>query len=414
MNADLTKPFPWERVIQALAYALLVAAFIIGQIAARTDYDGLLKREMPELVLSLSPENRELPVVYKTEEDGKASSDVVVMADGEGYGGPLVVGIRAERTDNGARIKEIIVLRHKETPPFLDRLNKKNFFRQFAGKDVSDNFIAGDDVDVISGASVSSIGFTAAVREAVHLGAVQHLDLAATWQQPSWNIGPNDAILVILFALAFYAAYRRDKAAKYARYLVMAGALVFVGFYANTSISLGSLAGIVMGYIPPLKQHPLWWIMMIGVLGSVIVLGRNIYCQFICPFGVVQNLLQKISGIQLRIKPQVQRQARTMIFSLSWVALMLIFLSAHPALGSYEPFAMMFSLEGLGIQWYILPAAIIGAFFVPNFWCRLFCPVGLYLNETVRLRRSIRSRFVGMRNREEPKEILNDPRDLGA
>lgn len=102
-------------------------------------------------------------------------------------------------------------------------------------------------------------------------------------------------------------------------------------------------------------------------------------------------MAQKISGVKLRIDSRFQRRARTLIFSLSWVALMLIFLSAHPAMGSYEPFAMMFSLEGLGIQWYILPASLLGAFFVPRFWCRLFCPVGLYLNELARLRRRIRT-----------------------
>ena len=160
-------------------------------------------------------------------------------------------------------------------------------------------------------------------------------------------------------------------------------------------MSLGNIAGIFMGYIPSPKQHTMWWIMMVGALGSVIVLGRNIYCHKICPFLVVQDLLQKISGVKLKIKPEIQRKSRSMIYFLSWVALMLIFLSAHPALGSYEPFAMMFSLEGLGIQWYILPAALLGSLFVARFWCRLFCPVGLYLNEIVRLRRAIRERLFG-------------------
>ena len=395
MTANVTKILPWERLLQAFAYAALVAAFVIGQIATQPDYDALLRQQMPEVKLIQSQEHRELPVVYRIETSDETPSDVVVMAEGEGYGGPLVVGIRAERTEDGARIREILVLAHKETPPFLERIEKENFFRQFAGKDVSNSFIVGDDVDAVSGATVSSVGFTAAVREAVHLGAVQHLGLAPTWQEPGWNVGLNEAILVALFGLAFFAAYRRGKAAKYARYVIMAGALVFVGFYANASVSLANLAGIVMGYIPPPSQHPLWWIMMVGVLGSVVVLGRNIYCQYICPFNVVTDLLQKISGIRLKIRPNVQRKARALIFSMSWVALMLIFLSAHPALGSYEPFAMMFSLEGLGIQWYILPAALIGSFFVPSFWCRLFCPVGLYLNEIVRLRRSVRDRLTG-------------------
>ncbi len=390
---------PWGRLIPALAYVLLVVAFVIGQIAAQMDYEALLQKQMPDVELTRSQVNKELPIVYRMLKDDEESPDVVVMAEGEGYGGPLVVGVRARRTEDGARVNEILLLDHKETPSFVQRIENKYFFRQFAGKSVTDDFIVGDDIDAVSGATVSSAGFTTAVREAVHLGAVQHLKLDRTWQEPVWRIGANEGILLALFALAFFGSYRKDKAGKYARYIVMAGALVFVGFYANVSVNLGNLAGIFMGYIPSPKEHPMWWIMMVGVLGSVVVLGRNIYCRHLCPFMVVQDLLQKVSGIRLRIRSDLQKKARTLILSLSWVALMLIFLSAHPALGSYEPFAMMFSLEGLGIQWYILPAALLGAFFVPSFWCRLFCPVGQFLNEIVRLRRAVRDRLTGSRKR---------------
>jgi Na+-translocating ferredoxin:NAD+ oxidoreductase RnfG subunit len=400
INVALT---PREKLIRVFAYLSLLAAFIVGQIASETDYEALLQQQMPGAELSRSQVNTQLPVVYRFKSKGELSPDVVIMADGVGYGGPMVVGVRTRRTeDGGGRLSEILLLSHKETPSFVERINSSNFFRQFAGKDVSDNFIIGDDIDAVSGATVSSEGFTSAIREAVHLGAVQHLKQKPGWQVPGWNVGADEFFLILLFALAFIGAYRRDKLAKYVRYAVMVGALVFVGFYANVSLNLGNLAGIAMGYIPHPRQHPMWWIMMIGALGSVIILGRNIYCHQICPFKVVQDLLQKVSGIQLRIKPAVQRQARTLIFTLSWAALMLIFLSAHPALGSYEPFAMMFSLEGLGIQWYILPAALIGSFFVPSFWCRLFCPVGLFLNEGVRARRSIRNKFFGGKKPKKP------------
>jgi len=389
LPAETSKGFPWRGVIEGVAWVLLVAAFIVGQIAAKPDYESMLQQALPGETLVRSEASASLPIVYRIE--GK--DDVVIIADGEGYGGPLVVGVRTRRTENSGRLAEALVLSHKETPAFMERLHRGNFFRQFGGKDVSDNFIVGDDVDAVSGASVSARGLTSAMRDAVHLGAVNHLKLEPTWRQPGWNVGVNEGVLVLLFVLAFIAGYRKDKIGKYAGRSVTVGALVFVGFYANASLSLANIAGIFMGYIPSLRQHPMWWIMMIGVLGSIVVMGRNIYCQRLCPFMVVQDLAQKISGVKLKIDSRFQRRARTLIFSLSWVALMLIFLTAHPALGSYEPFAMMFSLEGLGIQWYILPASLLGSLFVPRFWCRLFCPVGLYLNELVRLRRKIRTAF---------------------
>jgi Na+-translocating ferredoxin:NAD+ oxidoreductase RnfG subunit len=388
--------FPWRGVIEGIAWVLLVAAFIVGQIATRPDYEALLRQALPGEELVLSEANTSMPVVYQLED----SEDVVIISEGEGYGGPLVVGVRARRSEDSGRLAEVLMLSHKETPAFMERLHRGFFFRQFGGKKVSENFIVDDDIDSVTGATVSARGFTSAVRDAVHLGAVNHLGLSPTWRQPGWALGLNEALLVLLFLLAFIAGYRKDKLAKFAKYTVMVGALVFVGFYANISLSLANIAGIFMGYIPSPSEHPMWWIMIIGVLGSIAFLGRNIYCQQLCPFMVVQDLAQKISGVKLRIDSRFQKRARTLIFSLSWVALMLIFLSAHPALGSYEPFAMMFSLEGLGIQWYILPASLLGAFFVPRFWCRLFCPVGLYLNEMVRLRRRIKTRVTSIKARE--------------
>jgi len=73
---------------------------------------------------------------------------------------------------------------------------------------------------------------------------------------------------------------------------------------------------------------------------------------------------------------------------------MLIFLSRTPAITSYEPFAMMFSLEGVGIQWYILPLALIGSTVMNNFWCRLFCPVGRLLNHSLEIRSKAKNTFL--------------------
>ena len=158
----------------------LVAAFVVGQIAAKPDYEGMLKQALPDEVLVRSDANTSLPVVYQVE----GSEDVVIMAEGEGYGGPLVVGVRARRSEDSGRLAEVLLLSHKETPAFVERLHRGHFFRQFGGKDVSDNFIVEDDIDAVSGATVSARGFTSAVRDAVHLGAVNHLglkpDLAAT------------------------------------------------------------------------------------------------------------------------------------------------------------------------------------------------------------------------------------------
>ncbi len=372
----------WRRLAFPLAFTSLVIAFVIGQIAAQPDFKALLQSQLPDSTLTLLKEAEGGQIVYRDEGAG----NYVVISEAEGYGGPLAIGIRAS---GEGKIVEILSLQNKETPAFFEKMKKQRFFEQFAGKSVSDDFLLGEDIDAVSGATVSSRGFTIAVRDAMHLAATAHFGLEPTWQKTEWIFGLNEIGLIGVFALAFLVSYARGPIARYGKFAMPVVALAFVGFYTNSSVSIGQLAGIVMGYIPDFKQHLLWWIMMAGVFGGVLVLGRNIYCGQVCPFQYVQRGLNKISGVNLAVRPGVQRTARLVVGWMTWSALMLIFLSAHPTLGSYEPFSMMFSLTGAGVQWYILPLSLVGSFFVLNFWCRLFCPVGLVLNEMVRLRRSL-------------------------
>ena len=372
----------WGRLAFPLGFTTLVVAFVIGQIAAKPDYQALLQALLADHKLTRVTEAEGGQIVFRDETKG----NYVIISEAEGWGGPLIIGIRASAE---GKIAEILNLGNKETPAYFEKLKKNRFFRQFAGKKVSADFLLGEDINAVSGATISSQGFTTAVRNAMHIAATEHFKLKPTWKQPVWDFGVKEIGLMAVFALAFIVAYAKGPLAKWGRLAMPLVSLGFVGIYTNSSLSIGQLSGIVLGYIPDFREHTLWWIMVIGALGSVLILAKNIYCGQVCPFQHVQRGLNKISGINLAVRPGVQKSSRTVVGWMTWTALMLIFLSSHPTLGSYEPFSMMFSLTGAGIQWYILPLSLIGSFFVLNFWCRLFCPVGLVLNKTVRVRRSV-------------------------
>ncbi len=390
----------WGRLAFPLGFASLVVAFVVGQIAAQPDYEAMLRGMLADHELTRYTEAEGGQIVFRDE----TADNYVVISEAEGYGGTLVIGIRASAE---GEIAEILALEERETPAYFEKLRRARFFRQFAGKTVSADFLVGADIDGVSGATISSQGFTKAVREAMHIAATAHFGLDPTWKQPPWIFGVGEIGLLVVFALAFVSAYAKGPLARWGRLAIPIASLVVVGIYTNSSVSIGQLAGIVLGYVPDLRSHALWWIMMAGVLGSVVLLGRNIYCAQVCPFQYVERALNKISGINLAVRPGVQKSARTVVRTMTWAALMLIFLSAHPALGSYEPFSMMFSLTGMGVQWYILPLSLIGSFFVLNFWCRLFCPVGMVLNDGVRARRWVLGRL--RKPRAKPAAIEVQP-----
>ncbi len=395
----------WERLVFPLAFASLIVAFVIGQIAAQPDFEPLLQAQVPDHTLTRVTEAEGGQIVFRDETEG----NYVVISEAEGYGGPLVVGTRAS---GDGEIVEILSLQNKETPAFFEKVKKARFFGQFGRKKVSDDFMLGEDIDAVSGATITSLGFTTAVRNAMHIAATAHFKLKPTWKQPGWTFGVNEIGLIAVFALAFLVTYVKGPVSKYGKFVMPVVALAFVGFYTNSSLSIGQLGGILLGYIPDFRSHMLWWIMMAGSIGSVVILGRNIYCGQVCPFQYIERGLNKISGINLAVRPAVQKASRTVVGWMTWAALMLIFLSSHPTLGSYEPFAMAFSLTGLGVQWYILPLSLVGSFFVLNFWCRLFCPVGLVFNESVRLRRSALSK-IPIRKAPAAKPVPAEPEDKG-
>ncbi len=382
MATDKKHKTLWQRLAFPLGFATLVIAFIIGQIAAKPDYQALLQALLADHKLTRVTEAEGGQIVFRDETE----DSYVVISEAEGYGGPLIIGIRASAE---GKIAEILNLRNKETPAYFEKLKRNQFFRQFGGKTVSADFLLNEDINAVSGATVSSQGFTTAVRNAMHIAATEHFKLKPTWKQPAWNVGVKEIGLIAVFVLAFIVAYAKGKPAKWGRLAMPFVALGFVGIYTNSSLSIGQLSGIVLGYIPGFKENTLWWIIMIGALGSVLILGKNIYCGNVCPFQYVERALNKISGINLAVKRGVQKSARTVVGLMTWTALMLIFLSSHPTLGSYEPFSLIFSLTGTGVHWYILPLSLVGSFFVLNFWCRLFCPVGHTLNSIVRGRKRV-------------------------
>jgi len=369
-----------HRLLRYGAYGSLAVAFISGIVmTGDKDYEALIQAKYSDLALEKINDN---PVVFQVGEKVDDKGEYILIQEGQGYGGPFVLGIRIK---DDAHIHEVIPLADKETPAFIKKIKEANYRDQFVNRPVSDDYIVGIDIDAVSGATVTTMAAAEAVRNGAHIAALNYFKLERTWRQTPWKLGHQEVLIMLLFVLAFLP--RINKAPL--KYLYMAATIAVVGFYLNAALSIGSISGLLMGYIPSARQHLIWWILVIGTIAGIIITGKNIYCYRICPFYGVQYVINKISGNRYNPSPAILRNARFMANFLLWLALMLIFLMRLPSAGAFEPFAMMFSLEGVGIQWYILPLAVIGSFFMSLFWCRFFCPAGSALSFFVKIRRNI-------------------------
>ncbi len=371
-----------SNILRYGAYLSLLVAFVIGMNADTKDYEAMVRAKFKDEKLTKINDD---PIVFQLGEKKAEGGEYILIQEGQGYGGPFVIGVRIH---DDAKVHTVMPLDHKETPSFAKKVEEAHFGSQFINKHISDNFIIGDDIDAVSGATVTTMAATEAVRNGAHLAAVQYFKLEPSWVKVPWKVGIAEILILIIFILAFFPKIINKKPYKY---VYMTATVAIVGFYLNASVSIGNMAAVFIGYIPSFKDHLTWWILVAGSLLAIFFTGKNVYCNRVCPFYAIEFLLQQISGSKWTPSPAVLKHAKTGVNFLLWLSLMLIFLTKHPALGSFEPFAMMFSLEGLGIQWYILPFAIIGSFFTSSFWCRFFCPVGGMFNNLIKLRKYILS-----------------------
>jgi len=309
----------------------------------------------------------------------------VTLTKGMGWGGPFVFAVL---TNSVGIIDEIVVVDHKETHSYFRKLKRMDFFKQFSGKKISDLFNENDGIDMVSGATVSSLAFTDAIKKSCHKLGTEVLNLKIKDKTEHFKIGYKEIFLLILYVSVFIVISKRGKIL---RYIVMIAGFVFLGIFLNTSISIAGFSSIMLGYFPSITKNLFWWILVPGLFLITLITGKNIYCHRICPFGATQELISKISGIKIKINKKVNGFFGGLRFFLTWLSLIIIFLTQNPTMGAYEPFATLFGFEGIGIQWFILSIVLFGAFIIPLFWCRFFCPVKVTLQITTRFNSYIKN-----------------------
>jgi len=286
-----------------------------------------------------------------------------------GYGGNMEV---ATVTDSTGKVEEIVLVENRETHAYIQRLIDRNYFLQYKGKQIDEGFSISHDLDAVSGATISSEAISRAVQDGGHALAENYFHLHPQIINGKFKVSQSVIGLIIFFLLSLVVFGRY----KWLNIVLLVAAIIGIGVMWNNSFSISSFVKLFIGGFPSPREDLGIYIFLVFLIGGILILKKNIYCFRICPFYGVQYLLNKLSGMRLEMHPIIVRYGGFVKHFLLWSALMFMFMSTSPTLSNFEPFTMIFALEGRGIQWYILPAVIAGALFSPSFFCRYFCPAG--------------------------------------
>jgi len=368
----------YRKVFRLLAFISLALAWYWGQELNQPDWKKDIQNLYPKADISAISSSQTL---FNMTLDDKHF--YVSVATSNSFGGPLTIASTINKT---GIVNSVDILRHGDTPAYIQSLKNAGYFRQFQRKNAGYTPHKGENWDAVSGATLSSDAIMRASTNASHLVAKQFFSLNPEPLQTKLSFTINHVLLMLIILLSVINIWLGNTKLKSA-YIV--ASVVVVGFLANQMINVGNFSGLLLGFVPTLAENLGFWMLIGSVSITITVLGKNIYCGHICPFHGIQYLLHKISNLNLPLPSLVLKYGRYLPKIGLWTGLMIGLLTMNPSAGAYEPFSMIFSLQGEGIQWFIMPAVLIGSFFIPDMFCRFFCPAGEMLTLLTNVRNNL-------------------------
>lgn len=222
-------------------------------------------------------------------------------------------------------------------------------------------------------------------------GAARDALWARIWEIKRTEIAVLTAALAVLSGVFFFQQFFVLNARLFLifRMSFLTFTLVYIGWYANAQLSVVNLLAVISALFSDFRwdtflMDPLIFILWFATAAALLFWARGAYCGWLCPFGAMQELLNRIAKL-LRV-PQVtlpwglheRLWALKYVIFLGLFGLSLYSLALAEQFAEVEPFKTAIILKFARPAPYVLFALAMLApgLFIERFYCRYVCPLG--------------------------------------
>jgi NosR/NirI family transcriptional regulator, nitrous oxide reductase regulator len=214
------------------------------------------------------------------------------------------------------------------------------------------------------------------------------------WQLKAAEVIVLAVALLVLTLIFFFQDWlvKRPKLTQQVRTGYLIFTLFGIGWYFNAQLSVVNILAMFNALVSGFDwsyflMEPLIFILWASVAAALLFWGRGPYCGWLCPFGALQELLNKIAKA-LKIKQIVVPWAiHERIWTFKYLIFLVLFgfslysLEWAERLAEIEPFKTAIILKFVRDWPYVLfaLAVLIPGLFIERFYCRYLCPMGAAL-----------------------------------
>lgn len=383
-----------SRTVLVISVFLALTAWFVGFLSSGSDVILHVPVVVPNTARVETQGN-----IYVAFDANGGIAGYAALGKGQGYAGPidLLVGMDAQGNITGVQI-----IAQRETTGFFRLILSEGFLEQFVDRSYRDSLQVGNDIDGVSGATVSAEGIAASARQAIRLIAQQGMGSPLPPESKKIKFGIPELTLIGLYTAGYFGHKHRSSLwKKRIRWGSLLTGMILLGFVYTAPLTIAQIISLLSGFWPDWHTHLYWYILIGGIIFVTTVDAKNPYCNWFCPFGAFQECLAQLTGAKL-YRPRKWGSFFTWLQrGLAFTAVLLGLALRRPGVAGYEPFATLFDLRGSPVEVIFLLIIILASLLMYRPFCNYLCPLDPVYDFIAESRRWVREVWQAWKRRNQ-------------